>query len=427
MYLPGADALWRGTEVRDYEAEVAGMFAGRRNCMKKGDFAGIAQHAYSVAQREGFFADAPVGVAAGGSFYRLQADGSIDIEPLTLQHRQRGQIVGEPDFISASPLLDRFIGETFHEGDTPEGRAAAQAQTDFVQEVAGAVLFGLMAPYQKAVLFYGPGRAGKGTLTRLLEVLVPPELRTAATPFAWDSEYHLAALQGKRLNIVGELPQDVPIPAAIFKTVTGGDLLSGRHPAGRPFTFKNEAAHVYSSNHMITTRDHSDAFFSRWLIVDFKNSRLQSGAAIEADLDAKIIEQELPQLLGWAMLGAVRLQKRRRFVATPQHDALMSKWRKSTNSVLEFLQDAEAVTLGAVERDAAPRRRDVYEAYRLWAVGCNRKPMALQRFNEELDAPHVARLGVSVRRDTTRREVVEGVRFARVAEAAADMRKEEWT
>jgi len=51
-------------------------------------------------------------------------------------------------------------------------------------------------------------------------------------------------LAGKRLNVVGEFPEDMPIPATDFKTVTGRDLLSGRDPGGRQFTFRSEAAHI---------------------------------------------------------------------------------------------------------------------------------------------------------------------------------------
>ena len=122
-----------------------------------------------------------------------------------------------------------------------------------------------MPKYQKAALFYEPfGRAGKGTLERILRSLVPPSFVTAISPFKWDQDYHVATLAGSRLNVVGELPENEAIPASSFKTVIGGDLITGRHPTHRPITFTNEAAHLFMSNHLITTKDQSEAFFSRW-------------------------------------------------------------------------------------------------------------------------------------------------------------------
>jgi len=45
--------------------------------------------------------------------------------------------------------------------------------------------------------------------------------------------------------------------------------LTGRHLTGRPFSFRNEAAHLFMSNHLITTSDHSEPFYARWLLVEF--------------------------------------------------------------------------------------------------------------------------------------------------------------
>jgi putative DNA primase/helicase len=106
---------------------------------------------------------------------------------------------------------------------------------------------------------------------------------------------------------VGELPENVAIPAAIFKSVIGGDLITGRHPTHRPITFKNEAAHVFMSNHLINSRDQSEAFFARWVIVEFPNSRLRSGLPIDPMIASRIIESETPGIAHWALQGAARM------------------------------------------------------------------------------------------------------------------------
>ena len=127
-----------------------------------------------------------------------------------------------------------------------------------MQEIAGAIMLGVMHKWQKAVLFYDPfGRAGKGTIERIIRQLVPSKFITAVSPFVWDKEYFVASLTGSRLNVAGELPDDKSIPAVDFKSITGGDLVTGRHPTHRPITFRNEAAHLFMSNHLINTRDHS--------------------------------------------------------------------------------------------------------------------------------------------------------------------------
>ena len=99
-------------------------------------------------------------------------------------------------------------------------------------------------------------------------------------------------MAGSRLKVVGELPDSKVIPAAAFKTVTGGDLLTERHPNHRPISFKNEAVHLFMSNHFINTTDHSEAFFTRWLLVEFPNSRTRLGLQQDACLVKR--SRELP-------------------------------------------------------------------------------------------------------------------------------------
>jgi hypothetical protein len=66
-----------------------------------------------------------------------------------------------------------------------------------VQELAGAIMLGLMPRHQKAVLFYEPfGRAGKGTLERILSAAWCRQLRDRDLPSAGAQDYHVATLAG---------------------------------------------------------------------------------------------------------------------------------------------------------------------------------------------------------------------------------------
>ena len=269
-------------------------------------------------------------------------------------------------------MFGRFLHETFASKVDEE----KIQQLILLQEIIGAIMVGIMARYQKAVLFYDKyGRAGKGTLERIIAQLVPRSFITAVSPFRWDDEYYLAALIGSRFNTVGELPESKPIPAAAFKTVTGGDFLTGRHPSGRPITFKNTAAHLFMSNHLINTPDHSEAFFSRWLIVEFPNSRLRTGLPLDPGLAERIIEQELPGIAYWALIGAKRLMENGSFSSSIVHDRLMAKWRRSTNSLEEFIFES----CDLVDQKEYMRRSDFYIEYKDWCSENGRKPFAKGR------------------------------------------------
>lgn len=376
--------LWEPLpDSKIYDA-IARKNDGHRLCSTRDDYRGIKSCMFTMAGREDFFENAAVGLATKTGFHRV--DGTeITVEPLRAAHRQRVAVSfdvrQEP-----TPLFDNFMHETFR-SDDPEEEAQ---QKRLVQEIAGAIMLGITHRYQKAVLFYDPyGRAGKGTLETIFRNLVPASFISAVSPFNWAKEYHLMALAGARLNVVGELPDDQPIPAAQFKSVLGQDPQTGRNPGEVPVLFRCQAAHLFSSNHLINTRDHSTAFHSRWMIVEFPNSRLRLGLPVDPDVANRIVREELPGVAYWAMQGALRVLAQGGFSPSKVHDRLAEKWQRTSNSVEEFLHD-----ICVLDERKRVKRKDFYRYYRKWCELNGRSPVSVTKFRELL--LHNVKLGIRI-------------------------------
>ncbi|MBK6593297.1 MAG: hypothetical protein IPG23_11425 [Burkholderiales bacterium] len=363
---------------------VANTHDGKYACERKSDYIGIAQHIVSLATNESFFKDVPIGLACPGGFYQVK-DNAIEVVPLTAHHRQRVMLNVTPRKM-AIPTFTGFLHETFESGD-PQDEVE---QVRLLQEMDGTIMLGIAYRYQKAFLKYEPfGRAGKGVNTKITCALVPSEFVTAVSPFVWDREYYIASLAGARLNVVGELPDGDAIPAAAFKTVLGGDMLTGRHPTHRPISFTNEAGHLFCSNHLIYTKDHGEAFFARWRILYFPNSRLVSGLPQDAGLADRIIAQELPGIAHWALEGALRVIRNGGYSSSVVHDRLMAQWRRSTNSLEEFI--SECCLTG--DNGYSLLRSAFYKNYTAWCEETGRKPFAKGRVKDLLE--HNIGLGIS--------------------------------
>lgn len=359
-------SLWEPKDFGTLVKTVANINDDLANCKRNSDYEGIVRHAITIVSNESFFVGAPSGTACPDGFYRVVGNGYVK-EPLTPRDRQCVRINVTPVDVP-TPLFLEFLDETFASQKANE----KEQQTALMQEIAGAMILGLMPRHHKAVLFFDPyGRAGKGTMERILRGLVPDEFIGAVDPFRWNDEYYAATLSGLRLNVVGELPNGTSIPSASFKSVTGGDPITGRHPGGRPFRFVNEAAHIFMSNHLISTTDQSEAFFTRWLIVEFPNSRLKSKLQLKVDLAQSIIKAELPGIAHWALEGGSRLLKNGHFSDSLAHTRTLSKWRRSTNSLMEFIH--EECELG---NSLHIKRADFYGAYKAWAAENGRKQLA---------------------------------------------------
>jgi putative DNA primase/helicase len=199
------------------------------------------------------------------------------------------------------------------------------------------------------------------------------------------------------------LEQERPIPAAVFKMITGGDTLSGRHPTGRPQKVLSEAAHIFMSNHFILTRDQSEAFFARWEIIEFPNSLKRTQVAPDPNLARRIIEAELPGIAHWALEGAIRLLQQPGFTSSKAHDRLMEEWRRRSNSLLEFIHDNCEFDPGF-----AIRRSAFYAAYKSWCQETHRTPFSKTRVLEMLK--NNLTLGIS-HRETMGHETFYGLRL----------------
>ena len=376
LYIVNAvTGLWTCQPIEALIRLVAETHDDKENCSRSSDYRAIAEHAISLASDDTFFVDVPNGLACPGGFYQIVGN-EITLVPLTPEHRQRVMLEFTPAKM-LTPLFDKFLHETFMSAQ--EGEEVQQIT--LLPEIVGGIMLGILYKQQIAVLFYEPfGRAGKGTLERQIRQLVPKDFVSAISPFKWHQDYHVATLAGKRLNVVGELPESEPIPASAFKSVIGGDLVTGRHPTHRPITFFNEAAHLFMSNHLITTKDQSEAFFARWKIIEFPNSRLRSGLPLDENLAQRIIENELAGIAYWALEGAARLLRNGKLSKSNAHDRLMTKWRRCTNTLEEFIH--EDCVLFA---DSHCRRSEFYRAYAEWCSENGRKPFSKGRVKELLE------------------------------------------
>ncbi|MFI8616213.1 DUF5906 domain-containing protein [Acidovorax sp. NPDC077693] len=378
LYLPQASTqLWVELPFNELKAKIARVHDGKVNCFREEDYHSIAKVVLTLRDQSSFFEDAPEGVACLRSFHSVR-DRKICQEVLGLKHRQQRSLPFEPEDVP-TPLYDAFRAETFY--STNEGEE--QEQISLLDEFAGASMLGIGHRFQKAFVWMDRyGRAGKGAMQEILGRLVHPDLTSAISPLDWGggNRYFIASLADMRLNVVGELPENAAIPSAEFKSVLGGDLLTGRLPTQPPFSFRNRAMHLFMTNHAIKVNEHSEAFYARWKLMEFPNSRLKSGQPLDPSLALRIANAEISGIAYKALKGAERLLSQGKFSESKVHDRLMHEWRVSANSLQEFIQ--ENCELGGDK--LLVRQTSFYENYRAWCKENGRIEYANARVKDML-------------------------------------------
>jgi len=324
-------------------------------------------------QRRFFDAGEPAVVFADVTV-TLDASGGIRTGP----HRREHRATVRYPFDLSRALCPRWLEAL---ATWFEGAADADQRIAVLQEFAGAALFGIAPRYQRAMVLVGEGGNGKSQALKVIEGMFPRAATCQVTPQqigGRSSEYYLAHLVGKRLNVVSDMPAAKIIEAGEWKAIVAGESVMARQPAGRTFTLTPRAGHLFSANQLPGTRDQTDGFWRRWVVVPFE--RVIPIAERVPNFAEGILDAELPGIAAWAIDGAARLTMRRGGYTLPaSHEAALHEWRIDADSVAEWVQER---CVSAV--DAWTATQALYATFAEWSRANGRQAMSSIHFGRRL-------------------------------------------
>ena len=327
--------------------------------------------AIDLAYKPGYFDNAVRGVAFSNAFLAVDPDGTIRPSPHMPENRATCSFPFAYTPATTAPRFHRFLDEIFR------GDADAADKQSALAEFYGACLIGVATKFQRAVVLQGDGANGKGTLINIMNALFPGNAVQSIPPQQMDDPYRRAVLAGVRLNRVSELPEADILHSESFKAIVAGDVISARHPYGRPFQFRPAAGHIFSGNAMPAVSDQTHAFWRRFLVIPFK--RIFAEAEWELNLHETVVSAELPGIAAWAIEGASRLLRRGRYLEPASATQAKRDWQEATDQVLQFLH---VRTVPAPAPDITAMR--LYADYRLWATWNGHSPMSSTKFFSRL-------------------------------------------
>lgn len=322
-----------------------------------------------------FFDDAPPGVCFKNGFVSL-AD--VDGEPRIVMHKHSHKHKATMMIDQDAPLTKTkpakflaFLDELF------QGDEDAEMKKACIQEFLGGALANISVRYQRCLLLTGSGANGKSTLSKIIELCFPPEHVSSTSPQRWSNEYHLALLANKRINICTELPTADSDVSDIWKAVISGDKVVARMPYQQPQHMVPKAAHVFSSNHLPSSKDFSEGFFRRFLIIQLNRNFQKEGATKNIDDIIESMKEERADIIMWALRGAINLIKRGKYQSPISGDEAEIDWRIEADAVLDFIvsccnrQD---------DRGDFEYLSTVYEEYQSWCSKVGRKALGTRKF-----------------------------------------------
>lgn len=260
------------------------------------------------------------------------------------------------------PKINKFIDEVT-EGDI---------EKSWLLEKIAAYTFYRGYPIHKAFMLLGSGSNGKSVYLNLLRTMLGNE-HVCAIQLQDLAENRFAAgnLYGKNANIFADLESHALKSTGLFKALTGGDYITCDQKFKKSFPFINSAKLIFSCNQLPETKDETDAFFRRWIIVEFTrqfDTREQNPNLINEITTPEEISGFFDQLMSQLR----ELLEQNKFT-DESIDETRDKYMRNANSGIAFANECLEI-----DPDGETQKTKIWSKYRAF---CIEKKLPL--FNEK--------------------------------------------
>ncbi len=207
---------------------------------------------------------------------------------------------------------------------------------------------------EKAFMFNGCGRNGKGKCLKLMEKFVGSE-NSCNVPIGsmQKDNFDLEDLFGKLINVGGDTGKTALKDTGCFKELTGRDGVNLKRKFKRTLRFVNYAKHVFACNDLPIVYDNTEGFWTKWVLLDFPyefKTKKEIDELPERERENKKIinvnilnqistQEELNGLLNEALNGLDRILKNDNFSYSKGTEYIKKTWKRRANSFLAFCED----------------------------------------------------------------------------------------
>jgi putative DNA primase/helicase len=251
----------------------------------------------------------------------------------------------------------------------------------YIQKAIGYTLTGSIRE-QCLFLCYGEGSNGKSVFLDVISRMMGDYSMNAQVETLLERKFgtsnytsDLARLKGARFTTTGENNEGSKINEGLVKQLTGGEKITARFLYGKEFEFYPNFKIWLATNHKPIIRGSDNGIWRRIISIPFLY-KVPEGQR-DKDLVFKL-EQEVPQILGWAIKGCLMWQKEG--LKLPSVIEKSNKDYQNEMDIIATFIDENAELLEGETTSA----KELYEEYEKWAKVSNEYVMSSTRFGREI-------------------------------------------
>ena len=347
------------------------------------------------------FSEMVPGINCMNGFITFDHEGVPTIVPHSPDHRCRHVIAAK--WSGENVTNDRIRGSLLHrllvgcfkkdpvsgmtDQEKRDAEKDAEGKVKLIAEVMGSAALGMAtritAP--KAVVLLGVNAEnGKSQVLDIIRGLLPEGAVSSIPAGKMGDEKHVVQLAGKLLNMSDELSSAEAVAGDNFKKIITGNHIEARDVYKSAINFKPKAQHVFATNTLPAFTGGIDRGVRRRLMVIEFNRTIPPSERVP-EIGARISTEELDLLLDFAVQGAARLIKQRKFSDLQSSEEAVRKWVLATDPVEAWLEECVVHVTGT----SAPRTptKEAYDAFRQWCDDNGYRLIpSINRFSERIEA-----------------------------------------
>ncbi len=233
--------------------------------------------------------------------------------------------------------------------------------------------------FQLAYMHVGKGANGKSTQFKVMEALFGKQniSHESIHNLAWN-RFAASMLDGKLANIHADISNNEISQTGILKQLVSGDAITVEKKHQHPFTLESYAKLFFSCNELPQVYDSSDAWFRRWIIIEWKEQFM--GDKADKNIVEKLTtEEELSGILN-VLLGIAReLIRKGRLSNSKTTEQIRLEWQERADLIQAFISKN-------IEKDAGSyvTKEELYSRYVEWCNAHNYAAKSQKSFGERL-------------------------------------------
>jgi len=161
--------------------------------------------------------------------------------------------------------------------------------------------------------------------------------------------------------------------------LTGEDQITADRKFKDPISFINYAKLLFSANELPYSKDQTDAFYRRWILIEFPN---------KFDVDPTFYERTFPDEYEGIIVVALHAFKRvwlnKRFSFEETEADYKEQWLRNVDSIYAFVKIGQEEGWLEIAKDAEDSFENLYEAYKAFCDSEGRKPSPRNIFSMRL-------------------------------------------